>query len=289
MNINDVSKILCDTAYVRYGGSDAEKSCALYIKEQCEKLGLTARIESFKIRGFAEEKEGVTLSHNIILDIEGESDETVVVSAHYDSSSLSFGAYDNMSGVIALIYLAERFSKKKLKRNLRLLWCGSEERGLIGSYEYCLSHKKELKSTILNINLDMLGSAYGKFVVFSCTDENTTEYLKEYFKEKSFGATVKYNIRSSDSNSFIIHGVPAVSFARYAKNTSFVHTKDDTMERVSPTRLIKDSRIIATFTEHLLNSPSLPSFDISSEIMEKTEANLSRYNYYKKTKENKNA
>ncbi len=282
MNINDVNKILSDTAYARYGGSDEEKKCALYIKERCLSLGLEAHIESFEVRKSPKEAEDTALSHNIILNMRGESEETVVVSAHYDSTATSHGAYDNMSGAIILLYLAERFSKKTLKRSLRLLWCGSEERGLVGSYKYCEAHKKELGNVILNINLDMLGSPYGKFVFFSCTDENSTEFFKKYWAGEKVALSVKYDIRSSDSNSFIIHGIPSVSFARYARDLSFVHTEADTAKRVSAPRLIKDARIIANFTDYLLNAPSSPSFDISGEIMEKTETKVSRYYYYNK-------
>ena len=38
-------------------------------------------------------------SHNVILDMPGEIPETIVFTAHYDSTSLSQGAYDNMSGL----------------------------------------------------------------------------------------------------------------------------------------------------------------------------------------------
>ena len=34
------------------------------------------------------------------------------------------------------------------------LWCGSEERGLLGSKAYVAAHEEDLKKTVLNINLD---------------------------------------------------------------------------------------------------------------------------------------
>jgi len=277
MNINDVNRILNDTAYTRYGGSDGEKRCALYIKGECQKLGLSAAIESFEIKRSPKDASDTSLSHNVILDIKGESEETVIASAHYDSVATSHGAYDNMSGAIILLYLAEKFKKAKLKRSLRLLWCGSEERGLIGSRKYCETHEKELRSAILNINLDMLGSAYGKFVFFSCTDEASKKYFEEYFKETRTPCKVKYDIRSSDSNSFIFYDVPAVSFARYARDLSFVHTENDTRDKVSPARLIGDARIIGSFTEFILNRDTLPSFGISEEIAMKVDEKFLRY------------
>jgi len=41
-------------------------------------------------------------SRNVIMDLTGEVDEWIVLTAHYDSTSLSNGAYDNMSGSIGL-------------------------------------------------------------------------------------------------------------------------------------------------------------------------------------------
>ena len=44
-------------------------------------------------------------SHNVILDLPGETDEMIVLSAHYDSTPLSQGVYDNMSGSVGLLVL----------------------------------------------------------------------------------------------------------------------------------------------------------------------------------------
>ena len=41
-------------------------------------------------------------SHNVIAELPGKRDEWIVLSAHYDTTSLSHGAYDNMSGCAAL-------------------------------------------------------------------------------------------------------------------------------------------------------------------------------------------
>ncbi|WP_289481240.1 M28 family peptidase, partial [Klebsiella pneumoniae] len=58
-------------------------------------------------------------SHNVILELPGEIDEYIVLTAHYDSTSLSQGAYDNMSGSIGLLGIAEHFSKNPHRYGLR--------------------------------------------------------------------------------------------------------------------------------------------------------------------------
>lgn len=219
--------------------------------------------------------EHIGKSHNVILDLGGETEETVVISAHYDSTSLSTGAYDNMSGCIGLLYLAEYFSTRPHRRRIRLLWCGSEERGLLGSQEYCRTHKDELEKTVLNINLDMLGSVMGEFVAFSCVNEQMQDFLLAFLGKHRFPASVRYAIRSSDSNSFVYYGVPAVSFARYAPSSiGSVHTRYDKAEMVSAKQLLGDMKIISQFTEHIAN---VLDFPITMNISEKIKTDVQAY------------
>jgi len=214
-------------------------------------------------------------SCNVILDLEGETEETVVVSAHYDSTPLSPGAYDNMSACIVLLYLAEYFSARPHRRRIRLLWCGSEEPGLLGSMYYCGHNPREMEQTVLNINLDMLGCTMGEFTAFSCADEEMAERLGAFLRSRRFQAAVRYGIRSSDSNSFVACGVPAVSFARYAPaGMAPIHTRYDTAAVLSLRRLLADSEIIAAFTEEMANEPACP---LPVGISEKIRADVADY------------
>ncbi|MBQ7839298.1 MAG: M28 family peptidase [Lachnospiraceae bacterium] len=109
-------------------------------------------------------------SHNVVLDLHGEVEEMIVLTAHYDSTSLSTGAYDNMSGSVGLLGIAEHFIKNPHRYSLRFIWCGSEERGLLGSKAYCRDHEEELKKAVLNINLDMIGCIMGNFIACATSD-----------------------------------------------------------------------------------------------------------------------
>ena len=207
-------------------------------------------------------------SYNVILDIEGQTKETIIICAHYDTTSLSTGAYDNMSGCIALLYLAEYFSTRQNFRSIRLLWCGSEERGLYGSLEYCNAHREELQSHILNINLDMLGSVMGEFVAFSCINEKVKDIITSFLSKHCFPGSTRHAIRSSDSNSFVYNEIPAISFARYAPmGLTMIHSRYDDMSVVSEKQLLKDSQIIAKFVEYVANKSDLSEFcTISDKI-----------------------
>lgn len=215
----------------------------------------------------------VAISQNVILDIPGESEEQIVLSAHYDSTALSVGAYDNMSGSIALLYIAEHFAKRKNRFSIRLLWCGGEELGLLGSLEYCRAHKDELKNAVLNINLDMLGPIIGDFAAFSCADEKMEQDLRSFLGRHRYRGDIHHKIRFSDSNSFVYFGVPAVSFARYAPNTlTQTHTRYDTAEVISGEVLLKDMKIITAFVEDLQkNFEKYAPIGISEKIRDEVE------------------
>ena len=72
------------------------------------------------------QKEYMGTSQNVVLDMPGEVDEYIVFTAHYDSTPLSQGAYDNMSGSIGLLGIAEHFAKNPHRYGLRFVWCGCE-------------------------------------------------------------------------------------------------------------------------------------------------------------------
>lgn len=220
-----------------------------------------------------EQSEYQATSQNIVLDIAGESKKQIIVTAHYDTTALSIGAYDNMSGAVALLYMAEYFSKNAPKFSIRLVWCGSEEQGLLGSLEYCQKHKDELNSAIINVNLDMIGSVMGEFTAFSCADEKMEEYLGRFLKRHRFIGGAKHQIRSSDSNSFIYHGVPAVSFARYAPpSLAQIHTRYDTDQILSAESMLTDMKIITAFIEDLQKDyEAISPIKISEKIKNEVE------------------
>ena len=90
-------------------------------------------IDTKMVKIVLEQDEWEGESRNVVLEIPGEIDEWIVLTAHYDSTSLSTGAYENMSGSIGILALAEHFMTAPHKRGIRMILCGSEERGLLGS------------------------------------------------------------------------------------------------------------------------------------------------------------
>ena len=233
-----------------------------------EKGVTTARIK-------LQQEEYVGESHNVVLDMPGQIDEYIVLTAHYDSTSLSQGAYDNMSGCVGLLAIAEHFSRNPHRYGLRFVWCGSEERGLLGSKAYVADHEEELKKFALNINLDMIGSIMGKFIAACTTEEKLVHYLTYMSSELGFGIAAKQDIYSSDSSPFADKGVPAVSFARLAaQNAATIHNSYDTMAVMSGEQMKKDIGFITAFTERMVNAALCP---VAKEIPENMKEKLDIY------------
>lgn len=214
-------------------------------------------------------------SRNVIAEIKGKTDETVVFTAHYDSTSLSQGAYDNMSGSVGLLGIAEHFLANPSKRTVRFIWCGSEERGLLGSKAYCSANEEELKNVVLNINLDMIGCIMGKFIACCTTEEKLVNYIEYFSDEYGFGVSAKQDVYSSDSTPFADKGVPALSFARIAPhNTATIHNSYDTKALMKAEQMAKDIDFINAFSDRMANAARCP---VSRDIPEKMKEELDYY------------
>ncbi|MBR3794461.1 MAG: DUF4910 domain-containing protein [Clostridia bacterium] len=238
-------------------------------------------VKTVRLELVQDEYEGT--SHNVVCDLPGETDEIIALTAHYDSTSLSTGAYDNMSGCIGLLGIAEEFAKKPHRFGLRLIFCGSEERGLLGAKAYCAAHEEELEKTVLNVNLDMIGCIMGNFIA-CCTSEQRLVHFIEYLAAiEGFGIKARQGVYSSDSTPFADKGVPAVSFARIApQNTATIHNSYDTLAVMKAEQLAADVDFLNTFMNAMVHAKHCP---VSREIPDKMKEKLDIYLTRKRDKE----
>ena len=213
-------------------------------------------------------------SRNVILDLPGEIPEYIALTAHYDSTSLSQGAYDNMSGSVGLLGIAEHFAKNPHRHGLRFIWCGSEERGLLGSKAYC-ANEEALKDCVLNINLDMIGCIMGRFIYCVTAEERLCHYICYMASELGFGIDGRQDVYSSDSTPFADKGVPAVSFARIApQNTATIHNSYDTMAVMKGEQMAEDIDFLIAFTDRMANAKRCP---VEKKIPDNMKEKLDQY------------
>ena len=218
--------------------------------------------------------EYVGQSRNVVLDMPGLVDEYIAFTAHYDSTSLSQGAYDNMSGSVGILGIAEHFAKNPHRYGLRFIWCGSEERGLLGAKAYC-ANEDNLKNCVLNINLDMIGCIMGKFIACATAEEKLVGYIEYVGMENGMAVAARQGVYSSDSTPFADKGVPAISFARIAPPpTGTIHNSHDTIALMSGEQMAEDIRFLVAFSDRMANAVRMP---VAKEIPENMKEKLDEY------------
>ena len=230
-----------------------------------------------------EQEEWEGESHNVVLEIPGEVDEWIVLTAHYDSTSLSTGAYDNMSGSIGILAMAEHFMTAPHKRGIRMILCGSEERGLLGSKAWVRDYPQLAEKCVLNVNLDMIGSIMGKFHACVTGEEKLVSYIEYFANEMGFGIGVRQGVYSSDSSPMADVGIPAVSFARLAANqTATIHNSYDTLKLMKAEHMAADIAFIQAFTDRMANAVRIP---VKREMPDSMKERLDEYLGRKRPKE----
>lgn len=228
-----------------------------------------------RVRITVDETEYEGESHNVVAELPGDGDEWIVLSAHYDTTPLSRGSYDNMSGCIGLLCVLEALRGKRRRYGLRFLFCGSEERGLLGSKAYVAAHEEELGKIALNINLDMIGTVMGKFIACCSAEEALVSYLRYMAMELGWSLQAKQGVYSSDSTPFADKGVPSLSFARIAPaSQAVIHNRYDTAAVLSPERIRDDSLFIAAFAERMAGAVRCP---VERSIPQKVKDELDVY------------
>lgn len=248
-------------------GEEKKVLCAMIHSEDAVKL---VRDHAKQIRLEIKQREYDGKSHNVIAEIPGKRDEWIAVTAHYDSTSLSHGAYDNMSGCAGLLGIMEQLKDTENNYGLRFIFCGSEERGLLGSHAYTKDHEAELEKIVLNINMDMIGTYMGKFIACATGEEKAAHYISYMGAELGFPLTTSTGVYPSDSTPFADKGVPAITFARSASgNVAPLHCRYDVKDVMSMEQLQKDIDFIAAFTERMANAAVCPVSRTMPEDMKK--------------------
>ena len=221
-------------------------------------------------------------SHNVVVDLPGECDDLIVFTAHYDTTPLSTGAYDNMSGCVGLLALIEHYLKTPHRYGLRFIFCGSEERGLLGSKAYCAANEETLGKVALVINLDMIGSIMGHFIACVTAETKLVNYVSYMGAELGCSIRAYQDVYSSDSTPFADRGVPAISFARIAaKELAPIHNRYDTLDVMKAEQVLADIDFVIAFSDRMTRAALCP---VSREIPDNVKEKLDEYLLRKRPK-----
>ena len=214
--------------------------------------------------------------HNVGAYLPGQSDEYVILGAHYDhlglggqfslapslSGTVHPGADDNASGTAGVIELAHWFSQQpKHKRGILFLTFAGEELGLLGSNYYANHPVLPLANAVAMINMDMIGRVRDRKLYVGGVGTGTT------FQKLIADVSGRYNYHSdlteagygsSDHTSFTTKQVPVLFF--FSGLHADYHKPSDTWDKIDAPAAVKLLDMIAGVIVRLEDDPVRPQF-----------------------------
>lgn len=238
-----------------------------------------------KVRLTLEQEDVEPESRNVSVVIEGTDlkEESIVLTAHYDSVPVGTGAWDNATGAVALLAILKHFAVNPPRRTLRFLWCGSEELGLLGSKAYVEQQKELLDKIKFCFNFDMCGTALGANSIMVTGEKELQTFVEQYCKITGYAADIEVGVHSSDSAPFCDHDIPAVGLSR-GTSTGEIHTIHDLLPILSEKAMRKNVAFAVRMIGDVANAAVLPVKKGMSEEMKKE---LDEYFHREKEKESK--
>ncbi len=214
--------------------------------------------------------------NNVIGYWPGETDEYVVIGAHYDhlglgdESSLAPdhvgevhpGADDNASGTAGVIALAEAIAARgKQRRGTLFMAFAGEEIGLLGSKYWTEHPTKPLKDAVAMLNMDMIGRVDSNkvYVGGAGTAEVFQQLLDQAAKDAPFEvAASQSGYGASDHTSFTTKGIPVLFF--FSGLHADYHKPSDTWDKINAEAAVEVLEVVDEIAEDLRASETRPEF-----------------------------
>jgi putative aminopeptidase FrvX len=188
---------------------------------------------------------------NIICRLPGETDETIIVGAHYDKVTDGTGAIDNWTGAALLSSLYEGLAKQTKRRHtfLFVAFC-EEETGMAGSKFYVSRMTKgDVANTKAMVNMDTLGLSSTKIWVHRA-DKSLVQALLTVAATLNLPASEVdvEQVGTTDSESFATTHIPRITIHSVMQdNISILHTKRDTLKELHPDDYYDTYRLISGY------------------------------------------
>ncbi|NMM46904.1 M28 family peptidase [Marinigracilibium pacificum] len=177
-------------------------------------------------------------SSNVLAFIEGtdKKDELVIITSHYDhigkasegeGDLINNGADDDGSGTVSVMEIAEAFAMAQKdgngpRRSILFMNVTGEEKGLLGSDYYTQHPVYPLESTVVNLNIDMVGrvdpehESDKNYVYLVGSDKLSSELheISEKTNEKYIGYKLDYTYNDPEHPDRIYYRSDHWNFAK---------------------------------------------------------------------------
>jgi hypothetical protein len=215
--------------------------------------------------------------HNVLAYLPGQTDEYVIVGAHYDHlgygnfdslapsqiGQIHPGADDNASGTAGVLELARLLAPQQhqLKRGILFMDFSGEELGLLGSAEWVKNPTRPLNQAVAMINMDMIGRIKDDKVYIGGVGTGSTFKPILAAADKDSGFKIEYSssgYSSSDHTSFVGKKIPVLFF--FSGLHSDYHKPSDTWDKINAPSAARLLDMIANVTLQLANTAEPPAF-----------------------------
>jgi aminopeptidase YwaD len=220
--------------------------------------------------------------NNVLAWLPGQSDEYVIIGAHYDHlgrgnfdslapsqiGQIHPGADDNASGTAGVLELARLLAPQRgqLKRSILFMDFAGEELGLLGSAAWVQNPTRPLAKAVAMINMDMIGRIKDDKVYIGGVGTGSTfkAVLEQAQKDAPF--KIEYSASgysSSDHTSFVTKKIPSLFF--FSGLHSDYHKPSDTWEKINAPSAARLLDMVASVAIQLANASDFPAFQVVAE------------------------
>lgn len=234
-----------------------------------------------------------TSAENVMAYIEGTDlkNELLVISAHYDHLGIQDGkvyngADDDGSGTVAVMQLAKTFVQAKKqgagpRRSMLFLNFSGEEKGLLGSEYYAEHPVFELKNTVCDLNIDMIGrlddthKGNPNYVYLIGSDKLSSELHKISEQANTTYTNLKLDYTYNDENdpnrfyyrsdhyNFAKNNVPVIFYFNGVHED--YHEPTDDVEKIDFAKMEKISKLVFFTAWKLANQTERIKIDSSKK------------------------
>jgi hypothetical protein len=240
-----------------------------------------------------------TFSDNVLGYLEGtdKKDELVVVTAHYDhvgklksgtGDLINNGADDDGSGTVSVLAIAKAFAQAKKegkgpRRSILFMTVTGEEKGLLGSEYYSEHPVFPLASTVVDLNIDMVGRRdpqhkEGTYVYVIGSDKLSADLheLSERVNKENLNIAFDYTYNDQNHPERLYYRSDHWNFAK--KNIPIIfyfdgihedyHKPSDEVEKIEFDLLEKRAQTVFFTAWEIANRDNKPKVDEEKKIKE---------------------
>ncbi len=220
--------------------------------------------------------------NNVLAWLPGQSDEYVIIGAHYDHlgrgnfdslapsqiGQIHPGADDNASGTAGVLELARLLAPQrgKLKRSILFMDFAGEELGLLGSAEWVKEPTRPLAKAVAMINMDMIGRIKDDKVYIGGVGTGSTfkAVLEQAEKDTPFKVeSSPGGYSSSDHTSFVTKKIPVLFF--FSGLHSDYHKPSDTWDKINGPSAARLLDMVESVALQLADTDQPPAFQVVAE------------------------